>query len=33
MNKLILIVMLLFSAGVKAQPMVWTGDGDGISFD
>lgn len=33
MNKLILIVMLLFSAGVMAQPMVWTGDGDGISFN
>ncbi len=32
MNKLILI-MLLFSSGVMAQPMVWTGDGDGISFN
>lgn len=33
MNKLICIAMLLFSAGVVAQPMLWTGDGDGISFN
>ena len=33
MNKLFVIVMLLFSASVVAQPMVWTGDGDGISFN
>lgn len=33
MKKIILIVMLLFSGAVMAQPMVWTGGGDGISFN